>query len=257
MSETLLFEQEGRVAVITLNRPGAMNAMNLEMRREMKELLERIAFDTGIGAIVLRAEGKSFCAGGDVRTMDNHTPGGGRLRLKYLHYLIRSLSLCDKPTIAAVNGYAAGAGFSLALACDFRIAADDAKFIASFINVGLAPDSGAAYFLPRLVGMAKAKEIIFTPSPINAAKALELGLVSKVAPLVELKTKSMEMAACLARKPATAIALAKMMLNRSFEMDLEQALDFEALTQDICFQTPDHREGVDAFKQKRLPRFNQ
>ncbi|MDR3348429.1 MAG: enoyl-CoA hydratase/isomerase family protein [Acidaminococcales bacterium] len=253
----LLFEQKGRVAIITLNRPNAMNAMNLEIRKEMKELLEKITFDAGIGAVVLQAEGKSFCSGGDIGTMGDNAPGSGRLRLKYLHYFIRSLSLCDKPTIAAVNGYAAGAGFSLALACDFRIAADDAKFVASFMNVGLVPDSGAAYFLPRLVGLAKAKEIIFTPSPINAEKALELGLANKIVPLAELRPQSIKMAEELAKKPAAAIALAKLMLNRSFEMDLEQAFDFEALAQDICFQTPDHLEGINAFKQKRKPEFNQ
>jgi 2-(1,2-epoxy-1,2-dihydrophenyl)acetyl-CoA isomerase len=142
------------------------------------------------------------------------------------------------------------------LACDFRIAADDAKFIASFMNVGLAPDSGAAYFLPRLVGMSKAKEIIFTPSPINAEKAQELGLANKVVPLAELRTQALKMAEELAQKPSTAIALAKLMLNRSFEIGLEDAFDFEALAQDICFQTPDHQEGVNAFKQKRKPEFN-
>lgn len=256
MSDMLLHEVKGRVVVITLNRPDELNAMNLEIRKEMRDLFDSINFDPEIGVVVLQGVGRAFCAGGDVKTMGGYAPGGGRVRLKNMHYLIRSIALCDKPVIAAVHGFVAGAGLALALACDMRIAAEDTKFIASFLNIGLAPDSGSFYFLPRLVGMARAKEIIYMPKPLGAQRALEIGLVNQITSLDTFREDAFKVAEDIATRPQTAVALTKSILNRSFEMDLDQALDFEAMAQDICFQTDDHSEGINAFKEKRKPQFN-
>lgn len=256
MSEILIYEKKGRVACITLNRPDKLNALDLEIRQQLKEVFQEIELDDGIGCIFILGAGSSFCAGGDVKTMGGYQPGGGRKRLINMHKMIKTLSLSDKPSIAAVHGFAAGAGLSLALACDMRLASDNAKFIASFLNVGLAPDSGSFYFLPRIVGMAKAKEIVLRTQPIKAQEALSIGLVNHVYPDDCFFDKSFALAEDIASRPRLAVALSKTIINRSFEMSLDEALDFEAMAQDICFQSEEHIEGINAFKEKRKPLFN-
>ncbi len=256
MPENLIFEKKSGVAVITLNRPDELNAMDLKIRADLRDIFEEINFDKEIGAIVLQGAGRAFCAGGDIKTMGGYSAGGGRIRLKNMHYLVRAVCLADKPVIAAVHGAVAGAGLSIALACDARIAAEGTKFVASFLNIGLVPDSGAFYFLPRLVGMAKAKEIVYRAKPLLAEEALAVGLINKIVPADDFREEAFKLAAEIAQKPRTAVALTKSIMNRSFEMDLDQALDFEAMAQDICFLTPDHTEGINAFLEKRKAEFN-
>ena len=256
MTENLLFEKIDGVAVITLNRPAELNAMDLNIRKDLRDIFEEINFDKEIGAIVLQGAGRAFCAGGDIKTMGGYSAGSGRIRLKNMHYLVRAVCLSDKPVIAALHGSVAGAGLSIALACDARIAAEGTKFIASFLNIGLVPDSGSFYFLPRLVGMAKAKEIVYRAKPLLVEEALSAGLINKIEPADSFREAAFQLAAEIAQKPRTALAITKSIMNRSFEMDLDQALDFEAMAQDICFLTQDHSEGVNAFLEKRKARFN-
>ena len=257
MSQIVIYEKKGRVACITLNRPEVLNALDLEIRQQLKELFLQIEADDGIGCIFISGAGRSFSAGGDVKTMGGYRSGGGRKRLINMHQMIKALALSDKPSIAAVHGFVAGAGLSLALACDMRLASANAKFVASFLNVGLAPDSGSFYFLPRIVGMAKAKELVLRPQPIKADEALSIGLVNHVFDEESFEEKAFAIAEDISSRPALAVSLSKTILNRSFEMSLDEALDFEAMAQDICFQSDEHVEGIKAFNEKRKPRFNQ
>ncbi len=258
--ETLTVETSDRVCTITLNRPEVFNAFNDAMTFELQDALKQVARDTEVGVIVLTGAGKAFCSGQDLGALKSkYTPGyipefGKDLDKRYNPIVERIFNM-DKPVIASINGVAAGAGCSLALACDIRIASDKASLIEVFINVALIPDSGSTYTLPRLVGLGKAKELCFTGDKVDAAEALRLGLVNRVVSPEELAAETQAMAQKLARLPAHGIALTKRLLNQSFDNDLKTQLQAESFAQDTAGKTEDHVEGVMAFLEKRKPEF--
>jgi len=253
--QTIIYEKQDGIAKITLNRPQALNAFTAEMNRELQEVLKEADGDQTIRCLLLTGAGRAFCAGQDLK---GRTPGkkgslGESLRKNYNPIILR-LRRTEKPVIAAVNGVAAGAGCNLALACDLRIAAEEAKFIQAFVRVGLSPDSGGSYILPRLVGFSKAMELLLLGEPVDAREALRIGLVCRVVPANELGGTALELAARLARGPRS-IGLIKRALNRAMLSDLESQLEYEAYVQEIAGRSADYDEGVRAFLEKRQPVF--
>jgi 2-(1,2-epoxy-1,2-dihydrophenyl)acetyl-CoA isomerase len=254
--ETIIYEKRGGVALITMNRPEMMNALEAALARDLVDAVRAAAADAGVGAIVLTGTGKVFSSGGDLsRLMQGFELLEGRQWLKEGYAQILELANVKKPVIAAVNGYAVGAGFSLALLCDMIYAAETAKFGQAFIKVGAVPDCGALYFLPRLVGLQKAKELVFTGSNIDAAEAYRIGIVNRVFPADELLDEALKMGQQLAEGPAVALAQAKEILNASSNLSLGAVMELEIYAQSFCFQTQDHKEGVIAFLEKRKPLF--
>jgi 2-(1,2-epoxy-1,2-dihydrophenyl)acetyl-CoA isomerase len=254
--ETLIVETEGSVTTLTLNRPQARNALDLTMRRELVGALDDIENDPSARVVVLTGAGGHFCAGGDVKSMQ---PGAasadGRARVQALNKLVMRLVEFPRPVIAMVDGFAVGAGCNLALCCDFIVASDRAKFGEVFAKIGLVPDGGGSWLLPRLVGLARAKELIFTADIFDAAEAERIGLVNRVVPAAELASVTRALAQRIAQGPTKVQAMAKHMLNRAASTDLESALDVEAFSQAIAITGPDHREGLAAFFEKRPPKF--
>jgi 2-(1,2-epoxy-1,2-dihydrophenyl)acetyl-CoA isomerase len=254
--ETLLVDRVGGVQTITLNRPDALNSFNASMKRELLEVLKAAARDTDVRCLILTGAGRAFSAGQDLK--ERQAPGAADLAEELReHYnpIVRGLRRLEKPIIAAVNGVAAGAGCSLAIACDIVIAAENARFIEVFTKVGLVPDTGSTWFLPRLVGYARAAEMVFTAEPVDAATAERIGLINRVVPSERLMPEARALAERLAAAPPLALALAKRALNRALESDLDSALDHEAQLQGIAGRSQDHAEGVAAFIEKRPPRF--
>ncbi len=257
--DEVLFRREGQVEVITLNRPEKMNAFNYNMLYALIQRFEELHQDDDARAVVITGEGRGFCTGADLTgggaREDAHTPMGMRLSTHIYSRTIRSMALMEKPVIGAINGDAAGAGCNFALACDILIASEKARFIQIFVRRGLVADAGGTFFLPRLVGLSRAKELMFSGEPVDAQRALEMGLVSKVVPHESLMEEAMEMARKLASGPTRAIGMIKRMLNRSFESDLETCLEMEASMQGIAVSTADVMEGITSFLQKRPPEF--
>lgn len=254
--DTLQLEQDGGVLVLTLNRPDVLNAVNEQLALELQDALKRADRETGIRCLILTGAGRGFCSGQDLR--DRAGVGeisyGEALRKRYNPIILR-LRTMEKPVIAAVNGVAAGAGCSLALAADLRIASDRASFIEVFSRVGLIPDSGSTYLLPRLVGLGKALELAYTADPVDAQTALQLGLVNRIVPHEDLMRQTMELARRLAAGPTKGLGLTKRAMTFALHATLEQALEYEAYIQEIAGHSADHREGVAAFLQKRTPQF--
>ncbi len=258
--DELLVERDGGVEVITLNRPEMMNALTHGMVKGLGDLLEEAQADDGIRAVVVTGAGKAFCTGADLTGKgsardDAYTPQGMRISTFGYSRMVSSIWALEKPVVCAVNGTAAGAGCNLALSCDMVVAADTAKFIQVFVRRGLIADAGGTYFLPRLVGLAKAKELMFLGEDLPAEKALELGLIYKVVPVEKLVEESMELAQRLASGPTRAIGMMKSMLNKSFESDIMTVLEREASLQGIAVSTSDVVEGVTSCLQKRPPEF--
>lgn len=256
MPDTILLDQREGILTITLNRPDVLNAVNDLMLRELYDALRQAARDVATRCVVLTGAGRGFCSGQDLRDR-----GGAAtfsfsesLRTRYnpVILLIRTM---EKPVVAAVNGVAAGAGCSLALAADLRIASDRASFIEVFARVGLVPDSGSTYFLPRLVGLGKALELAYTADPVDAPEALRLGLVNRVVPHDDLPAQTALLAKRLAAGPTRGYGLTKRAINHALHAPLEQTLDYEAALQEIAGRTADHREGVAAFLEKRQANF--
>lgn len=245
------------VATVTLNRPEAMNAINNDLKIELLEVMRQVAADPLVKSVILTGAGRAFCAGGDVKEMSGaRTPVEMRDRMrKYLHEALLIIYKMEKPVIAAVNGFAVGAGCNMALACDIILASDQAKFSEIFVKVGLVPDAGGFFLLPRLVGMPKAKELVFRGNAIDAREAERIGMINAVYPADELMKQAMAMANEIANGPTRAIGIAKTMLHQSAEMNFPAALDYEAAVQAIVSSTDDHREGVRAFAEKRKPKF--
>jgi 2-(1,2-epoxy-1,2-dihydrophenyl)acetyl-CoA isomerase len=256
VTDGLRIEVDGPVATLTLDRPEALNALTVPVKVALRESLESIAEDRAIRAVILTGAGRAFCAGQDLaeRERPDAAPLEIEVRERY-NPIIRALRSMGQPVIAAVNGVAAGAGVSLAFACDLRIAAESAMFMLAFGRIGLVPDSGASWFLPRLVGSAKAAELALLNEPVDAADALRLGLVSKVVAGEQLLAEARAMAGRLADGAPLAIALTKQALDRSLSIDLEAALEGEAKLQGIAGASADHAEGLAAFREKRPPRF--
>ncbi len=257
--EDVIFTREDQVEVITLNRPEVMNCFNNDILLALTHRFEELHQDDDCRALVITGAGRGFCTGADLTgggaRADAATPVGMRLTTHIYSSVIRGLTTLEKPVIGAINGDAAGAGCNFALACDLLIASEKARFIQVFVRRGLVVDMGGTFFLPRLVGLSKAKELAFSGEAIDARRALELGLVSKVVPHESLMDEAMEMARKLAQGPTRAIGMIKRMLNRSFESDLDTALETEASLQGIAVSTPDVVEGITSFLQKRPAKF--
>jgi 2-(1,2-epoxy-1,2-dihydrophenyl)acetyl-CoA isomerase len=257
MDEKKVQLQKGAgIATITFNRPDAMNSMNKELVDDLIAVLTDVKQDSEIRVVVLTGGGKAFCAGGDLFYLASLTePIVAHRFIRQVGNIISLIMGMDKPVIAMVNGVAAGAGFNIALACDIVIAAKSVKFAQSFSKVGLVPDCGGFYLLPRVVGMHKAKELMFTADLIDAETALRLGIVNNIVDEAELTDMVNKLATRLAAGAPIALSFIKKMVNRSGGLDLESALAFEEDLQSICMQTADHREGIKAFKEKRAPVF--
>ncbi len=254
---TLLYTLTDGVAEITLNRPDSLNAFDDIMAAEMQDALKTAERDANVRALLITGAGKGFSAGQDLAAI-RQRPQGHSFRehvLKTYNPIVAKLQSIEKPVIAAVNGVAVGAGFGIALACDIRYASETAKFRMAFIGIGLAPDSGTSYFLPRLVGMGRALELAYTNELVDAAAALQLGLVNKVFPADELMPKARQLAVKLASGPTKSYGLTKRAMRRAANLTLEDALDYEAHLQDIAGRSADHKEGVAAFLEKRAPQF--
>jgi 2-(1,2-epoxy-1,2-dihydrophenyl)acetyl-CoA isomerase len=253
--ETILYEKQNGVATITLNRPQALNAFTPQMNLEFQDALKDADQDQAARCILITGAGRAFCAGQDLkgRTPDQKGSLGESLRERYNPMILR-MRRTEKIVIAAVNGVAAGAGCNLALACDLRIASAEARFIQAFVRVGLAPDSGGSFFLPRLVGLSKALELLLLGEPVDADEALRIGLVAKVVPSDELLQVAADIAGRIARGPRS-IGLIKRAVNRSLLPELEAQLEYEAKLQEIAGRSADYDEGVRAFLEKRAPVF--
>ena len=259
MYEHILVSEAEGIATITLNRPDKLNAFIGHMRRDLAEALEHAGSDRSVRVVIITGAGRAFCAGGDIAFMGElmerrdadefeRILGAGRR-------VIGAIRTMSKPVIAAVNGPAAGAGFNLALACDLRIASTNATFSQSFVKVGLHPDWGGTYFLPRLVSPNKACELFFLGDPIDAAEALRLNIVNQVVAPEELETATLQLAERLRASPPIALAAAKQAVYMSGAADLEEMLRYETEAQLRCFESDDGREGIRAFFEKRDQRF--
>jgi 2-(1,2-epoxy-1,2-dihydrophenyl)acetyl-CoA isomerase len=257
---TIEVQRDGAVETLRLNRPEVLNAFNDAMLGELSDALKKCERDEAVRCVVITGAGRAFCSGQDLDDVNARyeQPGapelGAHLRKLY-NPLIQRLRTMEKPIIAAVNGVAAGAGCSVALACDLRIAAASAAFIEVFINVGLVPDSGSTFMLPRLIGLSRAMELCCTGRKVPADEALQMGLCNQVVPDEQLLTETNKLAMRLASLPTKAIGLTKRALNRSWSVTLEDQLEYEALLQTAAGQTQDHVEGVQAFLEKRKPQF--
>ena len=253
--ETITYDKEQGVATITLNRPQSLNAFVPQMNQEVLAALKDGERDQEVRCFMITGAGRAFCAGQDLkgRTPEQKGSLGASLREKY-NPLIRQIRQMEKVVVAAVNGVAAGAGCNLALACDLRVASEEAKFIQSFVRVGLAPDSGGSFILPRLVGLSKAMEMLLLGDAVDAQEALRIGLVARVFPAAEFPRSATEIAARVAVAPR-GIGLIKRAVNHANLPSLESDLEYEAHLQEIAGRSSDYDEGVRAFLEKRAPVF--
>ena len=255
--ENILYNLEDGALTITLNRPETLNAFNSKMGLELLDALKKAERDPAVRAVVITGAGRGFSSGEDLkaREAEGTTGFGTVLRDRYIPIVLKIRNM-EKPVLGSINGVAAGAGCSLALACDMRIASDKASFVEAFVRVGLVPDAGSSYFLPRLVGIGKAFEMAFLGDVVKADEALRIGLVNSVVPHDELETATRDLAMRLAKSPTRAIGLAKRTINRALTMDLEQLLEYEAHAQETAGKTEDHLEGMAAFLEKRAANFS-
>ena len=258
--KSFLYEERAGVARITLNRPERLNALTFEVYRELTDAFRQLQTEESVRAVVITGAGRAFCSGGDVRDIIGELQGRDvRGLLEFTRMtceLVRNIRQLRKPVVASLNGTTAGAGACIALASDLRIASAEARIAFLFVRVGLSgADMGAAHLLPRLVGLAKATELLYTGDFVTAEEALAMGLYNRVVPAEELEAATSELAERLARGPAFALGVTKEMLNRELSVDLDTALELEAQAQAVCMQHPDYREAYEAFVQKREPRF--
>jgi 2-(1,2-epoxy-1,2-dihydrophenyl)acetyl-CoA isomerase len=252
----LRLEIADAVATITLDRPDALNALTVPLKEELLAAFEAVAADSAVRAVVLTGAGRAFCAGQDLRERlePDAAPLDTEIRVRY-NPLIRAMRMFPKPIVGAINGIAAGAGASLAFACDIRLAAEGASFLLAFGRVALIPDSGATWLLPRLIGGAKAAELALTNEPLSAVDAERFGLVARIVPADELAAEAHALAVRLAAGAPRAIALTKHALEASWDASLEDQLASEAVLQGLAGSTADHAEGLAAFLERRPPRF--
>lgn len=258
MSEPVLdVTVEGGLAVLTLNRPDAMNALNLELKRALADWLAHARYDQSVRSVLLTGNGRAFCAGGDLKEMDpGRSPDTAMRRQdELLRGVYLPLARLPIPVVAAVNGHAHGGGLSLALACDIVIAAEGAPMSLGFVQRGLAPDCAALHFLPRLVGTARTKELVMTARSFTAQEALAMGLISEVVPADDLARRGRELAGGLARGATVALGLAKSLVDQSWTATLDEFAELESYSQAVSRSTRDHQEGVEAFRQKRAAAF--
>ena len=258
--ETIKTETSNAVLWITLNRPDKLNAFNDQMGDELIDALKEGAKSAEARCLVLTGEGRAFSVGEDLSVNRSTYDSGKPMRLgevvkRRYNPIVQSIRKMEKPVLASVNGVTAGAGLGLALACDLRAASDKATFHEAFVKAGLVPDSGTSFWLPRILGLGKAMEVALLGEPIDAERALSLGLVNWVFPDESLRTQSTKIAERLAKGPTKAMGLAKRALNRAVVVDLDSSLEYEMYLQDIAGRTQDHMEGVRAFFDKREPSF--
>jgi 2-(1,2-epoxy-1,2-dihydrophenyl)acetyl-CoA isomerase len=253
--ETIIYQKESELAVITLNRPQSLNAFVPQMNQELLDALKEGERDKDVRCLMITGAGRAFCAGQDLkgRTPEQKGSLGASLREKY-NPMIRQIRQMEKIVIAAVNGVAAGAGCNLALACDLRVASEEAKFIQSFVRVGLAPDSGGSFILPRLVGLSKAMELLLLGDALDAREAQRIGLVARVFSAAEFTGSAKAIGEQVAKAPR-GIGLIKRALNHANLANLESDLEYEAYLQEIAGRSSDYDEGVRAFLEKRAPVF--
>jgi 2-(1,2-epoxy-1,2-dihydrophenyl)acetyl-CoA isomerase len=252
----LKYQVDNGVATITLNRPEVYNALNDEITFEFQDALKATAKDEKVRVIVITGEGKAFCSGQDLKAASGDQKRSFLQSLnKRYNPIISAMRSLPKPIVCRLNGVAAGAGCSLALACDIIVASEDATLIEVFINIGLVPDSGSSYFLPRLVGMAKAFEMCSMGSRVKASEAAAIGLVNKCVPADQLDAAVKSYTDYFATAPTRSIGLIKKMLSKSATSTLEQMLEYEAYCQEIAGSSHDYKEGVSAFLEKRKPDF--
>jgi 2-(1,2-epoxy-1,2-dihydrophenyl)acetyl-CoA isomerase len=250
------YKKEGTVAWLKLNRPAVFNSFHRGMALELLSVLNEIEKDTAVRCIVITGEGKAFCAGQDLQeAMDPNGPGLHKILLEHYNPIIQKIRTIEKPVIAAVNGVAAGAGANIALACDLVVASDAASFIQAFSKIGLIPDSGGTYFLPRLIGHNRASALMMTGDKVSASDALQMGMIYKVFPAEHFGEEIEKLANHLSQMPTKALVLTKQLLNESLNNDLKHQLEAELKYQLMASKTYDYNEGVSAFLEKRKPEF--
>jgi 2-(1,2-epoxy-1,2-dihydrophenyl)acetyl-CoA isomerase len=255
MYKFIIFQKEAGVAKITLNRPEVFHALHADLIHEITDAINDSANDNSIRVVVLRGSGdKAFCSGADLKAGLSN-PNLGEVLEKTYNPMILAMRNLPKPIIGVLNGVAAGAGLSLALACDMIIAREDTYVSELFVGIGLMPDAGSMYFLPRMIGVQKAFDLFSTGRKVYMKEALEMGIVSKIVPFEELDTEVNKTMAYYKNAPTAAIGQMKMVLNKTYESNLSQVLDMEAIGQTKCGKTADFAEGVMAFLQKRTPEF--
>lgn len=257
--ENLLYEQNGGILTITMNRPDKLNSVTDVMLGEMNDAFKQAEKDRSVRVVVLTGAGRGFCAGADLAAAQER---GGNGPFDFGHHLrttfnplVMKIRHMPKPVIAAINGVAAGAGMSIALACDITIAAESATFLQAFVKIGLVPDSGSTWLLPRLIGSARAMDLMLTGRKITAKEAFEWGMINQVAEDAQLTTVAGALAQELACAPTATIGYIKRAVEYANDHSLEEALEYEADMQDLAGKTADHAEGVLAFLQKRAPNF--
>lgn len=254
MTQELHVESAGGVVTLTLCRPDLHNAVNFSLLLAMRKALENLRFDRNVRAIIVTGAGdKAFCAGADLKERAGLTPEQVKQFIHTIRDLMSTLEDFPKPVIAAINGLALGGGTELALACDIRIAADTASMGLTETSLGIIPGGGGTQRLPRLIGKGRAKELIFTARRVTAAEALEIGLVEKVVPAIDLATVSRALASMIAENGPIAVEMAKWAINRGTEVDLATGLQIESRAYDVVIPTKDRLEGLAAFKEKRKP----
>lgn len=261
--ETILLEKKAGIATLTLNRPEKLNAINQLMTEEIRAALGQIGGDDDVRVVIITGAGRGFCAGVDFGAMGAGEPGqqslqlGDEMRriLRGRQQIVLGLQRLEKPTIAMVNGACVGAGFETACACDMRIASDKARFQVAYTRIGLVSGWGGTWLLPRVIGLAKAAELIFTGDFLEAKEAERIGLLNKAVPAEELEKETLALARRIADGPPIAIRLSKLQIYKGLEVDLETALDMASAIELISSNSEDHREGVAAFLEKRAPRF--
>lgn len=249
--ETLLFEKKGNIGVLSISRPEALNAINSQVLEELSKTIEEIEEDEDIYVLILTGEGRAFVAGADISEMKSMDIFESRNFAEKGLKLFRKIELMEKPVIAAVNGFALGGGCELSMCCDIRIASEKAKFGQPEVGLGIIPGFAGTQRLSRLVGLGRAKELIYTADTIDAQEAYRIGLVNKVVPVDELMEEALNMATTIGSKGQVAVRFAKTAINRGIETDIETGMNIEKDLFGLCFATEDQEEGMDAFLNKR------
>ncbi len=256
--DNLNFQLKNAFALIKLNRPKVLNSFNMDMGAEFKDALLKCIDNNSVRAILVTGEGKGFCAGQDLDEAvpkDRPLADLNKIIIENYNPIIKLIREIEKPIVCAVNGVAAGAGANIALACDIVLAGDNASFIQAFTKIGVIPDSGGTYFLPRLIGLPKATALMMLADKVSAVDAEKLGMIYRVFPKDDLLTEALKITEHLAKQPTKALGLTKRLLNKSFKNNLDQQLEMEAEMQSIAGNSYDYKEGVKAFQEKRQPNF--